>query len=107
MSFRDSCCGRSMRPLRMKARLPGSNRSHCLVDEYDQVLGFEPATIQRRCCGPCLGARLAGCKKGMDATVITLDVVSSILASREYGLLLGDAREVLRTLAEDSVDCTV
>src|SRR2546430_1038942 len=60
-------------------------RYHCLVDEYDQVLGFELATIQRRSCGPCLGARLAGCKKGMDATVITLDVVSSIFASREIG----------------------
>jgi DNA modification methylase len=43
----------------------------------------------------------------MDATVITSDVVSSVFASRECGLLLGDAREVLRTLAEDSVDCTV
>src|SRR5437764_1314355 len=43
----------------------------------------------------------------MDATVITSDVVSSVFASRELGLLLGDAREVLRTLAEDSVDCTV
>src|SRR5438309_2271276 len=51
--------------------------------------------------------RLASCKKRMDATVITLDVVSSIFASRECGLFLGDAREVLRTLAEDSVDCTV
>ncbi|HWM50041.1 MAG TPA: site-specific DNA-methyltransferase [Thermoplasmata archaeon] len=52
-------------------------------------------------------ARLAGCKKGMGLTVITSDVVSSVFASRECGLLLGDAREVLRTLAEDSVDCTV
>ena len=43
----------------------------------------------------------------MGLTVITSDVVSSVFASRECGLLLGDAREVLRTLAEDSVDCTV
>src|SRR3989454_12205399 len=48
-----------------------------------------------------------GCKKGMGPTVITPDVVSSVFASRECGLLLGDAREVLRTLADDSVDCTV
>ena len=54
-----------------------------------------------------LNARLAGCKKGMVLTVITSNVVSSVFASRECGLLLGDAREVLRTLAEDSVDCTV
>ena len=43
----------------------------------------------------------------MDITVITSDVASSFFASRECGLLLGDAREVLPTLAEDSVDCTV
>src|SRR5438552_10330367 len=43
----------------------------------------------------------------MALTVITFDVVSSVFASRECGLLLGDAREVLRTLAEDSVDCSV
>src|SRR5436309_10394315 len=43
----------------------------------------------------------------MDVTVITSDVTSSFFTSRELGLLLGDAREVLRTLAEDSVDCTV
>ena len=43
----------------------------------------------------------------MDGTVITSDVTSSFFASRECGLLLGDAREVLRTLADDSVDCTV
>ncbi len=43
----------------------------------------------------------------MGLTVITPDVVSSFFASRECGLLLGDAREVLRTLADDSVDCTV
>jgi DNA modification methylase len=43
----------------------------------------------------------------MALTVITLDVVSSVFASRECGLFLGDAREVLRTLADDSVDCTV
>ena len=43
----------------------------------------------------------------MDVTVITSDVASSFFASRECGLLLGDAREVLRTLADDSVDCTV
>ncbi|TLZ92433.1 MAG: site-specific DNA-methyltransferase [Methanobacteriota archaeon] len=43
----------------------------------------------------------------MDATVITSDVTSSFFASRECGLLLGDAREVLRTMADDSVDCTV
>jgi len=43
----------------------------------------------------------------MGLTVITSDVVSSVFASRECGLLLGDARQVLRTLAEDSVDCTV
>src|SRR2546425_173332 len=48
-----------------------------------------------------------GCKKGMGPTVITPDVVSSVFASRECGLLRGDAREVLRTLADDSVDCTV
>src|SRR5438094_51954 len=52
-------------------------------------------------------ARLVGCQKGMDVTVITSDVTSSFFTSRELGLLLGDAREVLRTLAEDSVDCTV
>ena len=46
-------------------------------------------------------------QKGMGPTVITPDVVSSVFASRECGLLLGDAREVLRTLADDSVDCTV
>src|SRR5436309_11657512 len=43
----------------------------------------------------------------MGLTVITSDVVSSFFASRECGLLLGDARQVLRPLAEDSVDCTV
>ena len=43
----------------------------------------------------------------MGLTVITSDVVSSVFASRECGLLLGDAREVLRTLADQSVDCTV
>src|SRR5712664_3878358 len=43
----------------------------------------------------------------MGRTVITPDVVSSFFASRECGLLLGDAREVLRTLADESVDCTV
>ena len=52
-------------------------------------------------------ARLEGCKKGMGPTVITSDVVSSVFASRECGLLLGDAREVLRTMLDDSVDCTV
>src|SRR5207245_8815791 len=50
------------------------------------------------------GSRL---QKGMGPTMITPDVVSSVFASRECGLLLGDAREVLRTLADDSVDCTV
>jgi len=39
--------------------------------------------------------------------VITSDMTSSFFASRECGLLLGDAREVLRTLTDDSVDCTV
>src|SRR5437667_4202119 len=43
----------------------------------------------------------------MGLTVITSDVVSSVFASRECGHLLGDARQVLRTQAEDSVDCTV
>jgi site-specific DNA-methyltransferase (adenine-specific) len=43
----------------------------------------------------------------MGPTVITSDVVSSFFARRECGLLLGDAREVLRTMADDSVDCTV
>ena len=43
----------------------------------------------------------------MGLTGITSDVVSSVFASRECGLLLGDAREVLRTLADASVDCTV
>ena len=43
----------------------------------------------------------------MGPTVITPEVMSSVFASRECGLLLGDAREVLRTLADDSVDCTV
>lgn len=52
-------------------------------------------------------ARLAGCKKGMGLTVITSNVVSSFFASRECGLLLGDAREVLRTMVDGSVDCTV
>src|SRR3989442_9495450 len=42
----------------------------------------------------------------MRRTVITPDVVSSFYASRYGGLLLGAAREVLRTLADDSVDCT-
>ena len=48
-----------------------------------------------------------GLQKGMGLTVITSDVVSSVFASRECGLLLGDAREVLRTMFDDSVDCTV
>src|SRR3989475_11346500 len=43
----------------------------------------------------------------MGLTGITSDVVSSVFASRECGLLLGDAREVLGTLADASVDCTV
>src|SRR5947207_8636209 len=43
----------------------------------------------------------------MDVTVITSDVTSSFFTSRELWLLLGDAREVLRTLADDSVDGTV
>ena len=42
----------------------------------------------------------------MAVTVITPDVASSFFASRECELLLGDARKVLRTLADDSVDCT-
>src|SRR5437899_5210779 len=48
--------------------------------------------------------RVSRLQKGMGPTVITPDVVSSVFASRECGLLLGDAREVLRTLAADSVD---
>jgi len=51
--------------------------------------------------------RVSRLQKGMGQTVITPDVASSVFASRECGLLLGDAREVLRTLADDSVDCTV
>src|SRR6059036_435335 len=51
--------------------------------------------------------RVSRLQKGMGPTVITPEVMSSVLASRECGLLLGDAREVLRTLADDSVDCTV
>src|SRR2546430_944130 len=54
-----------------------------------------------------LNESLAVCKKGMGPTVITSDVVSSVFANRECGLLLGDAREVLRTLADDSVDSPV
>ena len=48
-----------------------------------------------------------GLQKGMGLTVITSAVVSSVFASRECGLFLGDSREVLRTMADDSVDCTV
>src|SRR2546428_10169255 len=51
--------------------------------------------------------RVPRLQKGMGPTVITPEVMSSVFASRECGLLLGDAREVLRTLADDSVDCTV
>ena len=51
--------------------------------------------------------RVSRLQKGMGPTVITPEVMSSVFASRECGLLLGDAREVLRTLADDSVDCTV
>src|SRR5437899_12413523 len=51
--------------------------------------------------------RVPRLQKGMGPSVITPEVVSSVFASRECGLLLGDAREVLRTLAESSVDCTV
>ena len=51
--------------------------------------------------------RVSRLQKGMGLTVITSDVVSSVYASRECGLLLGDAREVLRTMVDDSVDCTV
>src|SRR5713226_2021650 len=51
--------------------------------------------------------RVSRLQKGMGLTVITSDVISSVFASRECGLLLGDAREVLRTMADDSVDCTV
>src|SRR5207244_11337250 len=43
----------------------------------------------------------------MGPTMITPAVLSSVFASRECGLLLGDAREVLRTMFDDSVDCTV
>jgi len=43
----------------------------------------------------------------MDPTVVRSNVAFSFFASRECGLFLGDAREVLRTLAADSVDCTV
>jgi len=43
----------------------------------------------------------------MDVTVITSDVTSSLFAGRECRLLLGDARQVLRNLAADCVDCTV
>src|SRR5256886_1601720 len=43
----------------------------------------------------------------MDVTVITSDVASSFCASGECRLLLGDAREVLRPLVDDPVDCTV
>src|SRR5437667_944759 len=42
----------------------------------------------------------------MGLTGITSDVVSSVFASRVCGLLLGDAREVLRTLADDVVVST-
>src|SRR2546428_13979081 len=58
-------------------------------------------------CACVADARLAGCKNSMRLTGITSDVVSSVFASRECGLLLGDAREVLRTMFDDSVDCTV
>src|SRR6266705_615728 len=51
--------------------------------------------------------RFSRLQKGMGPIVITPDVVSSVFASRECGLLLGDSREVLRTLADDSVDCNV
>src|SRR2546423_12983343 len=43
----------------------------------------------------------------MDVPGIASDGASSFSASRECGLLLGDAREVLRPRADDSVDCTV
>src|SRR3989442_15964826 len=43
----------------------------------------------------------------MGLTVITSDMVPPVFASRECGLLLGGAREVLRPLADDSVDCPV
>src|SRR5207245_5396709 len=51
--------------------------------------------------------RVSRLQKGMGPTVITPIVVTSVFASQESGLLIGDAREVLRTLADDSVDCTV
>jgi len=51
--------------------------------------------------------RVSRLQKGMGLTGITSDVVSSVFASRDCGLLLGDAREVLRTMFDDSVDCTV
>src|SRR5207245_9511952 len=51
--------------------------------------------------------RVSRLQKGMGPTVITPEVMSSVFASRECGLLIGGAREVLRTLADDSVDCTV
>src|SRR2546427_4085402 len=58
-------------------------------------------------CACVADARLAGCKKSMRLTGITSDVVSSVFASRECGFLLGDAREVLRTMVDNSVDCPV
>jgi len=66
-----------------------------------------PEAGSKAWCTCVADARLAGCKKSMGPTGITSDVVSSVFASRECGLLLGDAREVLRTLFDDSVDCTV
>jgi len=51
--------------------------------------------------------RVSRAARGVDPTVVTSNVASSFFASRECGLFLGDAREVLRTLAADSVDCTI
>src|SRR3989454_3518837 len=51
--------------------------------------------------------RVARLQKGRGPTVITPEVMSSVFASGEGGFLLGDAREVLRPLADDSVDGTV
>src|SRR2546428_1441995 len=54
-----------------------------------------------------LNARLAGCKKGGGLPVITSAMLPPVFGGGECGLLLGAAEEVLRTLADDSVDCTV
>src|SRR5438309_4121183 len=89
-------CRRQPPSLRLMIRV-----SHASFEEHNARRGEARQGLRT-----WLNARLEAAK-GYGSDRDYADVVSTVFASRECGLLLGDAREVLRTLAEDSVDCTV